>query len=81
MSTDPQLLGDSRRRQLEASRAYAAAHGLELAEGAELEDIGVSAFKGANISEGALGRPGPTCSWNPWTGLAANKFCPLSPSS
>jgi DNA invertase Pin-like site-specific DNA recombinase len=55
MSTDPQLLGDSRRRQLEASRAYAATHGLELAEGAELEDIGISAFKGANVSEGALG--------------------------
>jgi DNA invertase Pin-like site-specific DNA recombinase len=56
MSTDPQLLGDSRRRQLEASRAYAASNGLELAEGAELEDIGISAFKGANVSEGALGR-------------------------
>jgi DNA invertase Pin-like site-specific DNA recombinase len=76
MSTDPQLLGDSRRRQLEASRAYAAAHGLELAEGAELEDIGISAFKGANVSEGALGRflqavksgsikSGSYCSWNP----------------
>jgi DNA invertase Pin-like site-specific DNA recombinase len=56
MSTDPQLLGDSRRRQLHASRAYAEAHGLELAEGAELEDIGISAFKGANVSEGALGK-------------------------
>ena len=31
MSTDPQLLGDSRRRQLEASKAYAKEHGLELA--------------------------------------------------
>jgi DNA invertase Pin-like site-specific DNA recombinase len=56
MSTDLQLKGDSRRRQLEASRAYAMANGLELAEGAELEDIGISAFKGANVSEGALGR-------------------------
>jgi DNA invertase Pin-like site-specific DNA recombinase len=56
MSTDLQLKGDSRRRQLEASRAYAEAHGLELAEGSELEDIGVSAFKGANVREGALGR-------------------------
>ena len=46
MSTDLQLKGDSRRRQLEASRAYAEADGLELAEGAELEDIGVSAFRG-----------------------------------
>jgi DNA invertase Pin-like site-specific DNA recombinase len=56
MSTDPQLKGDSRRRQLEASRAYAEANGLELADGAELEDIGVSAFKGANVRDGALGR-------------------------
>ena len=56
MSTELQLQGDSRRRQLEASRAYAEAHGLELAQGAELEDIGVSAFKGANVRDGALGR-------------------------
>jgi DNA invertase Pin-like site-specific DNA recombinase len=55
MSTDLQLKGDSRRRQLEQSRAYAEANGLELAEGAELEDIGVSAFKGANVRDGALG--------------------------
>jgi DNA invertase Pin-like site-specific DNA recombinase len=56
MSTELQLKGDSRRRQLEASRAYAEANGLELAEGSELEDIGISAFKGANAREGALGR-------------------------
>jgi DNA invertase Pin-like site-specific DNA recombinase len=56
MSTDLQLKGDSRRRQLEASRAYAEANGLELAEGAELEDIGVSAFRGVNAREGALGQ-------------------------
>jgi DNA invertase Pin-like site-specific DNA recombinase len=56
MSTDPQLLGDSRRRQLEASKAYAEEHGLELADDAQLEDIGISAFKGANLKEGALGQ-------------------------
>src|SRR5580693_3466918 len=56
MSTELQLKGDSRRRQLEASRAYAEANGLELAEGAELEDIGVSAYTGANRRDGALGR-------------------------
>jgi DNA invertase Pin-like site-specific DNA recombinase len=56
MSTDVQLKGDSRRRQLEASLAYAAEHGLELADDAQLEDIGVSAFRGANVREGALGR-------------------------
>ncbi|MGL3105652.1 recombinase family protein [Bradyrhizobium sp. BR 1432] len=41
---------------MEASRAYAEANGLEFAEGGELEDIGVSAFKGANVREGALGQ-------------------------
>ena len=56
MSTNLQLKGDSRRRQLEASRAYAEANDLELAEGAELEDIGISAYTGANVREGALGR-------------------------
>jgi DNA invertase Pin-like site-specific DNA recombinase len=56
MSTDLQLKGDSRRRQLEASRAYAEAHGLTVAEDAQLEDIGVSAFRGDNVRDGALGR-------------------------
>jgi DNA invertase Pin-like site-specific DNA recombinase len=56
MSTDPQLLGDSRRRQLEASKAYAKEHGLELADDSQLEDIGISAFKGANSRDGALGQ-------------------------
>jgi DNA invertase Pin-like site-specific DNA recombinase len=56
MSTDLQLKGDSRRRQLEASKAYAEEHGLELADDAQLEDIGISAFKGANVRDGALGR-------------------------
>lgn len=55
MSTDLQLKGDSRRRQLEASRAYAEAHELDLADDAQLEDIGISAFKGANVRDGALG--------------------------
>jgi DNA invertase Pin-like site-specific DNA recombinase len=56
MSTDIQLLGDSRRRQLEASRSYAEEHGLELADDSQLEDIGISAFKGANLKDGALGQ-------------------------
>lgn len=56
MSTELQLKGDSRRRQLEASLAYAEAHGLDLAAEGQLEDIGVSAFKGANVRDGALGR-------------------------
>lgn len=52
MSTEVQLKGDSRRRQLEASRRYAEEKGLELVE--NFEDIGVSAFKGANTESGAL---------------------------
>jgi DNA invertase Pin-like site-specific DNA recombinase len=55
MSTELQLKGDSRRRQLEASKAYAEAHELDLADDAQLEDIGISAFKGANVRDGALG--------------------------
>lgn len=55
MSTDLQLKGDSRRRQLEASQAYAEQHGLDLASNAQLEDIGISAYKGANAKDGALG--------------------------
>lgn len=55
MSTDVQRKGDSLRRQVEQSRNYAAEHGLELVEDFKLEDIGVSAFKGANLIGGALG--------------------------
>ena len=54
MSTDVQLKGDSLRRQMDASATYAATHDLELVE--DLRDIGISAFKGANVAGGALGR-------------------------
>ncbi|TPO05174.1 recombinase family protein [Mesorhizobium sp. B1-1-5] len=57
MSTETQLNGDSRRRQLELSERYAQNHGLELVEEFRLEDIGVSAFRGANLAvESSLGR-------------------------
>jgi DNA invertase Pin-like site-specific DNA recombinase len=56
MSTDMQLKGDSRRRQLDLSAKYANDHGLELVAESQLEDIGVSAFTGANVRDGALGR-------------------------
>lgn len=55
MSTERQIKGDSKRRQEQASRRYAEQHGLELVEEDELQDIGVSAFKGKNLSNGALG--------------------------
>ena len=53
MSTEAQLLGDSLRRQVERSNAYAAEHELYLVE--DYHDLGVSAFRGANVVEGKLG--------------------------
>jgi DNA invertase Pin-like site-specific DNA recombinase len=53
-SSDPQSLGDSERRQLEKSRAYAVAHNLELVE--EITDTGISAFRGRNVEEGGLAK-------------------------
>src|SRR5258706_1254034 len=55
ISSDPQLRGDSLRRQLESSRRYAAEKGLELVE--DMQDLGISGFTGANVAaEGALGK-------------------------
>lgn len=56
MSTDLQLRGDSLRRQTELSEKYAIENGLTLIADFKLQDIGVSAFKGDNLSTGALGR-------------------------
>jgi DNA invertase Pin-like site-specific DNA recombinase len=56
MSTVDQALGDSKRRQVELSEAYAQKNNLELVADFNLHDIGVSAFKGANLAEGALGK-------------------------
>ena len=53
-STPSQLEGDSLRRQTEAARDYAEHHGLELAD-LTFRDLGVSAFRGTNATEGALG--------------------------
>lgn len=57
MSTETQLKGDSLRRQLEASEAYAKTNNLELVDeidGTTLKDIGVSAFNGNNTQNGVL---------------------------
>lgn len=54
MSTTKQLRGDSLRRQLERSRAFADEHSLLLDD--SLQDLGVSAWKGRNFKHGALGR-------------------------
>lgn len=54
-STPEQMKGDSFRRQVELSRAYAKQHGLDLDESLTFQDLGVSAFRGRNVKEGSLG--------------------------
>lgn len=54
MSTERQNRGASLARQLEASKAYADEMGWELDD--SLRDIGVSAFTGKNVKDGALGQ-------------------------
>ena len=54
-STPDQMKGDSFRRQAEASRQYADENGLELDESLSFHDLGVSAFRGRNVEDGALG--------------------------
>lgn len=52
-STPEQRLGDSARRQIEASRSYAETHGMQLDE--LLRDEGLSAYHGMHKSHGELG--------------------------
>lgn len=54
-STPDQLKGDSFRRQTEGSREYAKRHHLDLDENLSFKDLGVSAYRGKNVQEGALG--------------------------
>jgi DNA invertase Pin-like site-specific DNA recombinase len=54
-SSDKQADGDSKRRQLEMARLYAAQKGLELRTEDILIDEGVSAFTGSNVTTGKLG--------------------------
>ncbi|WHW84172.1 recombinase family protein [Citrobacter freundii] len=51
-SSQKQTVGTSLARQTEAARKYATENGLEYAE---IRDAGISAFKGKNITHGALG--------------------------
>lgn len=53
-SSKKQELSDSKRRQIDAARKYASAHDLVLSEDT-FEDLGVSAYRGKNAAEGALG--------------------------
>ncbi|CAA0110550.1 Uncharacterised protein [Starkeya nomas] len=54
-STPEQGKGDSYRRQTESSRTFALGRGLELDETLTFQDLGVSAYRGRNAVEGALG--------------------------
>jgi DNA invertase Pin-like site-specific DNA recombinase len=54
MSTHRQLRGDSLRRQLDRSKAFADEHNLLLDD--SMQDLGISAWKGRNFKAGALGR-------------------------
>ena len=55
-STPEQIKGDSFRRQTEAAQAYAERDGLDLDDELTFRDLGVSAFRGTNFIEGALGQ-------------------------
>lgn len=52
-STKGQITGDSLNRQITKARAYAKQHKLQLDE-SSYQDLGISAFKGKNATEGAL---------------------------
>ncbi|MGZ8161398.1 MAG: recombinase family protein [Methylobacter sp.] len=54
-STPEQIKGDSIRRQVELSSRYAEENNLTLDDSLQLNDLGVSAFKGVNASTGKLG--------------------------
>jgi DNA invertase Pin-like site-specific DNA recombinase len=55
-STPDQAKGDSFRRQTEAAREYAERNGLDLDQELTFRDLGVSAYRGENAVEGALGQ-------------------------
>ncbi|MES0129432.1 recombinase family protein [Mesorhizobium sp. M0029] len=54
-STPEQGAGDSLRRQTDKAVKYAAQHNLILDDTTTFRDLGVSAFRGANVAVGALG--------------------------
>ncbi len=54
-STVDQMKGDSLRRQIQLSENYAKKHNLKIDKSLKMQDLGISAFKGDNITSGALG--------------------------
>jgi DNA invertase Pin-like site-specific DNA recombinase len=55
-STPDQIKGDSKRRQIDKARAWALEHGYEFDESLTIRDEGKSAYKGAHIYGGNLGK-------------------------
>jgi DNA invertase Pin-like site-specific DNA recombinase len=55
-SSEKQRKGDSLRRQLEDSEVYAAANGLTIDTTLKFRDEGLSAYDGANLEKGDLGK-------------------------
>jgi len=53
-STPQQAEGGSLKRQMDLSQTYCERKGLALDESLNLQDLGVSAFRGSNVREGAL---------------------------
>src|SRR5262245_28390478 len=54
-STPEQAQGHSFERQYKAAKDYASKHGLDLQD-VSFQDLGVSAYRGSNVTEGALGQ-------------------------
>ncbi|HEX7119314.1 MAG TPA: recombinase family protein [Longimicrobiales bacterium] len=54
-STPEQMRGDSYRRQTQLAVEYAEEHGLELDDTLNLQDLGVSSYRGRNVKVGKLG--------------------------
>src|SRR3954470_4641161 len=53
-SSAKQAAGDSLRRQVEGTEKVCKRHGWTLDDSLNLRDLGVSAFRGSNVREGAL---------------------------
>lgn len=53
-SSRRQAAGHSLQRQIESARRWCIEHDLELDESLALSDLGISAYKGDNVSRGAL---------------------------
>src|SRR4051812_20008613 len=53
-SSAAQAEGNSLRRQTELTQAYCKRHDLTLDDSLRLRDLGVSAFRGTNVRDGAL---------------------------